>query len=249
MEKQIRHGLVGLLGAALLSGCRVCPSGYTEEQENVCVKEEKRKEVLGNYTFDELYSLTTSLVTTFDAPEACAGFSNASVNGEQSSYDECTRAYSQFQSQLPVFSLENTSVNTQVGTLQVYTWGYSGYYTGSAVSVTFKDVENMRFLSGTAFILDEGCAYNLDHYYRSFVCSSSTYKESEESNDMSLGCRMTLDFLDLHPASSFCGFEDFITIKSGSQEFAADQLNEDLLLLHYDYARALEELVLSGEGE
>lgn len=248
MEKQLDYGLVGLLGATLLSSCRVCPSGYTEQQENVCVKEEKLVEMLGNHALDEVYTLTTALVTTLDVAEACAGFSHASINQEPSVYDECIKTYSQFQDNLPVFPLEDTMVTADISSLEVYqmgTYRYS-YFTGSAFSVVFKNMEQGIYLKGNVNLLEEGCSYDLNHYYTSSVCSSSAYEEPAPDPDQGLflGCTITMDHLWIHPANSFCEFEDSIAIKSGSNKFYAEELNEDLLLLHYDYARALEALVL-----
>lgn len=254
-EKQVRQGLVGLLGVGIIgstiSGCRVCPSGYTEEQENVCVKEEKQEEVLGNYTFDEVYSLTTSLVTTLDPAEACAGFSHVSVNGGLSAYEECTTTYAQLQDNLPVFSSEDTVVNSGITPLLVYQMGAYNYFyfTGSGLSVEFKDLEHGVFLSGTIYIVEEGCKYNMDHYYKGFVCYSSAYEEPEESDEAQQGCTMTMDHLQLRPAFSYCGITDLIEIQSDANYFKEEALNENLLLLHYDYARALEELVLDVEEE
>lgn len=242
------YGLVGLLGATLLSGCRVCPSGYIEQQENVCVKKEKPIEVLGNHALDEVYTLTTTLATTLDAAEACAGFSHTSINEEPSVYDECINTYSQFQDNLPVFPLEDTMVTADISSLQVYQIGkyrYS-YFTGSAFSVVFKNMEQGIYLEGSINLLEEGCSDDLNHYYTSSVCSSFVYEGPVPDPDQGLflNCMRTMDYLWIRPASSFCGFEDSIAIKSGSNEFYADELNEDILLLHYDYARALEALVL-----
>lgn len=253
MEKQTRFGLVGLLGAPLISSCRVCPAGYTEQRENVCVGEEKSIDVLGTYTLDEVYTLTTSLATTLDAAEACAGFSNVELNEEPGAYDQCTKTYSLFQDNLPVFPQEDTVVTADINSLEVYQMGGFRYshFTGSAISVVFKNREEKLYLEGSVNIIEEGCHEDLNHYYTTSVCSSSAYEEPAPGPEqgLQLGCTITMDHLWIRPANSFCGFEELVAIKSNVKDFDATELNENLFLLHYDYARALEALIRDVEEE
>ncbi len=250
-KKQIHHGLVGLLGTALLSGCRVCPQGYTEKQENVCVNEEVKEEkelIWDKYAFEEVYTITTALATTLDAEVACAGISRLHTVGEQSDYAQCTTAYTQFQENLLLLSSEDVTVHTGYATLEVWTMGStSGYFTGKSFSVVFKNIEQGVYLEGNVKLLEEGCHEDLDHYYNSTVCSSFAYEESDPDNEVALGCSMKIDYLRIRPASSFCGLDEWFNIQSEPNEFQGELVNEDLLMLHYDYSRALKELVLNAE--
>lgn len=242
MNNVLERTLVGLLTATLVNGCEA----KDKHSQNTEPKEESTwpwKET--DYSFEDVLSESTALLS-LDAATVCAHLNTTtSDTGETNTlYEECVCIYNQLLVDLPAFEEATTTVDTVKTTLQVIS--QSGYYTGSAYSITFKDTETGSVLESNAYVIENGCSNNIKQFYSSFLCYWAAEEDNEEEEGgMHLACSMTKPSLKLYASScTDTGEEFWMQMRTPLDEFReAAQTNEDIILLHEDFSRTLEYLV------